>query len=48
MRSFGNGAASFLDASHLVVAHYVVPDGAHAVRAEAESSLAAQPSLFAA
>ena len=48
MRSFGDGAASFLDARHLVVAHY---SGGNRDRGEGFSELSlptAQQSLFAA
>jgi hypothetical protein len=50
MRSFGNGAASFLEAEHLVVAHYVQHDAAVA-NDPTEPPLEAHPqqqALFAA
>lgn len=52
LRSFGDGAASFLDAEHLVVAHYVTHDSSSAeADKRAERSIEAQyhqQALFAA
>ena len=46
MRSFGRGAASFLDSSHLVVAHYTEADEPAPVPSPEEASVDAQQPLF--
>ncbi len=46
MRSFGHGAASFLDSSHLVVAHYSEADMPPPVPSEPELSVDIQQPLF--
>lgn len=48
MRSFGNGAASFLDARHLVVAHYVERDHDPSEPAAEARHASEQQQLFAA
>jgi len=46
MRSFGNGAASFLDPSHLVVAHYAEAREPASVVSVPETSTDVQQPLF--
>jgi hypothetical protein len=46
MRSFGNGAASFLDSSHLVVAHYAEARESASVVSVPETSTDVQQPLF--
>jgi hypothetical protein len=48
MRSFACGTASFIDSSHLVVAHYSEADVSSSMSSSPESSTDAQQSLFAA
>jgi hypothetical protein len=47
MRSFGNGAASFLDSSHLVVAHYAEAYESTSMLPVLEASADVQQPLFA-
>lgn len=46
MRSFGRGAASFLDSSHLVVAHYSEADESRLAQSVPEASADVQQPLF--
>ncbi len=46
MRSFDRGAASFLDSSHLVVAHYTEVDESAPAPSPSEASVDAQQPLF--
>jgi len=46
MRSFGNGAASFLDSSHLVVAHYAEARELRQALSVPEASTDVQQPLF--
>ncbi len=46
MRSFGRGAASFLDSSYLVVAHYTEADQSAPAPSSPEASVEAQQPLF--
>jgi hypothetical protein len=46
MRSFGNGAASFLDSSQLVVAHYSDTDVPSSALSTSEASADVQQPLF--
>jgi hypothetical protein len=46
MRSFGNGAASFLDSSHLVVAHYTEAREPRPALSVPEASTDVQQPLF--
>jgi len=46
MRSFGNGAASFLDSSHLVVAHYAEAREPRPALSVPEASTDVQQPLF--
>lgn len=47
LRSFSNGAATFLDSQHLIVAFYVAPRGSRSRRVEPDSAESQEP-LFAA
>jgi hypothetical protein len=46
MRSFGNGAASFLDSSHLVVAHYTEAPESRPALSVPEANTDVQQPLF--
>jgi hypothetical protein len=46
MRSFGHGAASFLDSSHLVVAHYSEVEDSGSMHSVSGASAGVQQPLF--